>query len=87
MFKKCGHCDFRTLNIDDFITHFQNAHYNDIIKIRIPLYDIGNKRKYALMNYQILLCDFSKECKIGLGKAHNAHVELQNCQCNNISCG
>ena len=55
MFKICAHCDFKTLLMDDFIPHFKKEHYNDLIKIGIPLYYIGNKCKYSVMNYQTRL--------------------------------
>ena len=60
MANKCGYCDYKSIEINDFIPHFKEHHHEEILRIKVPLYDTGTKRKYSLMNYQTRICDLKE---------------------------
>ena len=70
--KRCYYCDFCTVDMNDFIPHYEQMHFCDTIKIKIPFHDIAsNKRKYSLMNYSTSISKFDPSHKLVFDKDLN----------------
>lgn len=83
MKKKCAICNFSTTDLNLFLPH-KYKHLNDTIRIKVPLRDVGNKRKYSLMNYNICVSNlegneeiFSFDSKLNLRKQSSLEVQIQ----------
>ena len=95
MKKKCAICNFSTTDRNLFLPHFKDKHLNDTIRIKVPLYDVGNKRKYSLMNYNICASEldgseenFSFDSKLNLTKQSSSpdtkKIKLISTPCKNV---
>ena len=47
----CALCDKKVTEMKDFLHHFNKNRPNEAIKMIVPCFENGRKRKYKCMNY------------------------------------